>query len=135
MHFGDVIGIKAGKPGSTMLGGTGLAISAKCSHLDTALRYARIVASPETQRGLFFDHGGQPGHRSAWVDARTNAACCDFFTDTLATLDRAFVRPRYAGYLDFQDHAGDPIHEYLRRRGNPGKVLDTLNQMYRKSHQ
>ena len=118
---------------STMLGGTGLAISSKCAHLDTALRYARFVASPETQRGLFFDHGGQPGHRAAWTDPRTNAACSNFFHDTLPTLDRAFVRPRYAGYLDFQDRAGDPIHEYLRRGGNPAKVLDTLNELYRKS--
>jgi multiple sugar transport system substrate-binding protein len=133
LKFGDVIGIEAGKPGATMLGGTGLAISAKCAHLGAALKYARFVATGETQRGLFFDHGGQPGHRSAWVDDRTNAACSNFFRDTLPTLDRAFVRPRYSGYLNFQDHAGFPIHAYLRHGGDPGRVLDAVNALYRES--
>lgn len=133
LHFGEVIGMEAGKPGATMLGGTGLAISAKCRHLETAAEYAAFVAAPETQRGLFFEAGGQPGHRSAWAAPETNAACGNFFRNTLPTLDRAFVRPRYAGYLDFQDAAGAPIHNYLKNGGSPAQVLDRLNALYRKS--
>ena len=87
----------------TMLGGTGLAISARCQRKDIAAQFAQFVASPSTQCGIFFHSGGQPGHRSAWLDDRLNAACSNFFCDTLATLDRAFIRPRDAGYLDFQD--------------------------------
>ncbi len=133
LTFGDVIGIGAGTPGATMLGGTGLAISAKCRHVDAAVEYARFVASPAIQRGLFFESGGQPGHRSAWTAPETNQACSNFFADTLPTLDRAFVRPRYAGYLDFQDVAGDPIHDYLKHGGRAGDVLAKLNALYRQS--
>jgi len=131
VKFGDVIGIEKGRPGSTMLGGTGLAISARCAAPEVAADYARFVAAPETQRGLFFQAGGQPGHRGAWLDDAVNAASSNFFRDTLPTLDRAFIRPRYAGYLDFQDRAGDPIHAYLREGGNPAAVLDTLTELYR----
>ncbi len=135
VKFGDVIGIQADQPGATMLGGTGLTISARCKHPDIAAQYAQFVASGPTQRGIFFHSGGQPGHRSAWLDSSINAACSDFFHDTLPTLDRAFVRPRYSGYLDFQDHAGLPIHEFLRNGGDPGRVLEKVNSMYRESHQ
>ncbi|MDI1335833.1 MAG: extracellular solute-binding protein [Lacunisphaera sp.] len=135
LKFGDVIGIEAGKPGSTMLGGTGLAISAQCQHAEIAADYAMFCAAPDTQSGIFFHSGGQPGHRAAWLDNTTNAACTNFFRDTLPTLDRAFVRPRYNGYLNFQDHAGDPIHEFLRTGGNAGQVLDKVNELYRRSHQ
>lgn len=131
--FGDVIGITADQPGATMLGGTGLAISSKCKHPDVAAAYANFVASPETQRGLFFETGGQPGHRGGWLDEANNAACTNFFNDTLPTLDRAFVRPRYTGYLDFQDVAGDPIHDYLREGGNATVVLNKLDALYRES--
>jgi len=133
LKFGDVIGIKPGQPGATMLGGTGLAISARCKHSAIAADYAQFVAAPETQRGIFFHSGGQPGHRAAWLDETTNAACANFLRDTLPTLDRAFIRPRYNGYVKFQDHAGDPIHAFLRHGGNAGQVLDNLNELYRQS--
>ncbi|WOO42700.1 ABC transporter substrate-binding protein [Rubellicoccus peritrichatus] len=133
LKFGDVVGMTADKPGMTMLGGTGLAISARCKHLDVASAYAQFTASSDVQQGIFFDAGGQPGHRAAWLNPKLNTACSDFFVDTLPTLDRAFVRPRYAGYLDFQDHAGDPIHAYLREGGDAGAVLDALNKLYRET--
>ena len=138
IQFGDVIGIapnELGKvePGATMLGGTGLAISAKCQHPALAAEYAQYVASEAIQTGLFYEMGGQPGHRQAWLNAKADTECHGFFSNTLPTLDRAFVRPRYAGYLDFQDNAGFPIQDFLRNGGNVGALFDQLNAMYRES--
>lgn len=133
LRFGGIAEVAPGRKPTTMLGGTGLAISSHSQHPDIAAEYAAFVAAGETQRGLFYQNGGQPGHRTAWTDAAVNASCANYFRDTLETLDLAFVRPRYAGYLDFQDHAGDPIHAYLREGGDPAKVLDTVNQLYRES--
>jgi multiple sugar transport system substrate-binding protein len=116
-----------------MLGGTGLAISSKSANREAAIRYAMFVASPEIQRGLYFECGGQPGSRSAWEDPALNKASSDYFRATLPPLKRAFVRPRYAGYLDFQDQAGELIHAYLRKAGRASAVLDELNALYRKS--
>lgn len=133
--FGDVIGIEADKPGSTMLGGTGLAISSKCKHPEIAAQYAQFIASPEVQCGLFYQMGGQPGHRQAWLSEKANDECMDFFANTLPTLDRAFIRPRYSGYLDFQDNAGHPIQDFLRNGGSAKTLFDKLNSMYRESKQ
>jgi multiple sugar transport system substrate-binding protein len=133
IRFGDVIGFHAGQPGSTMLGGTGLAISASCAQPQIAAQYAQFVADGATQGGIYFQSGGQPGHRSVWLEPSANAACTNYFCDTLPTLERAFVRPRYAGYLNFQDRAGEPIHDFLRHGGDAGNVLDKVNQLYRES--
>ena len=117
----------------TILGGTGLAISSNCKHVDEAVDFAKFVASPEVQKTIYADNGGQPGHRRAWLDEEVNRITDDFFTGTLQTLDHAFVRPRYNGYLHFQDHAGAYIYEYLRSGGDPKQVLKQLNELYRES--
>ena len=133
LEFGDVIGIEAGKPGATMLGGAGLAISARCKHPDVAGAFAEFAASAAVQSGIYFASGGQPGHRGAWTNPELDAQCAGFFSRTLPTLDRAFVRPRYAGYLEFQDSACLHIHDYLRHGVDVRKTLDTVNRIYRET--
>jgi multiple sugar transport system substrate-binding protein len=69
------------------------------------------------------------------LDDEVNRTSSNYFRDTLPTLDRAFLRPRYAGYLGFQDRAGDPIWTWLREGGNVDGVLDTLDELYRTHRQ
>ena len=123
----------AGRPCRTTLGGAGLAISSRCANMNAALEYAVFVADPVCQRTLYFDSGGQPGHRSAWTDDRVNATCRNYFRNTLPALDRAFLRPRYPGYIYFQDRAGVPIRDYMRNGGDPRSVLAELNALYHES--
>ena len=122
-----------GKPLISTLGGTGLAISAQTSQSDWAIQFAQWVCSKLVQRTLYYETGGQPGHRAAWEDTVVNHHCNDFFQNTLSTLDQAFVRPRYNGYLHFQDLAGDPIRHYLMNGGDARQVLETVNTLYRES--
>jgi multiple sugar transport system substrate-binding protein len=133
IRFGEVVRIAPSVPSSTMLGGTGLAISATTRFAGIAAEYLMFAVAPETQRSLYFQSGGQPGLCSAWKDLSVNAASSNFFLDTLSQVSRAFVRPRYAGYPDFQDGAGFPIHVYLREGGSARAVLDELNGLYRSS--
>ena len=134
LEFGDLVEI-GGRPCRTTLGGAGLAISSRCAGVEAALDYAAFVADPVCLRTLYFDSGGQPGHRSAWTDARVNAACRNFFINTLPALDRAFLRPRYPGYLRFQDCAGAPIRDYLRQGGDERALLERLDSLYRESQE
>jgi len=135
LKFTDLVEIKGrGKLRST-LGGTGLAISARCRHLETALEYAAFTASPECQRTLYVTSGGQPGHRSAWFDEEANRLTNNYFRDTLPALDRAYLRPRYNGYLHFQDHAGDLVRDYMMNGGSVDRVLEGMNRLYRESKQ
>lgn len=117
----------AGKPLCTTLGGAGLAISSSTKHPKEALAYATYVASPETQRTLYTASGGQPGHRSAWLDDNANNLCNGFFRSTLSTLDRAWVRPRFPRFTTFQNQASMIVHDYLEHGGNAHSVLNQLN--------
>lgn len=120
-------------PLRSTLGGAGIAIAAKCQNMDVAVDYLLYTASPEVQKGIYFEAGGQPGYRKAWLDDEVNRRCNNFFKNTIADLDNSYIRPRYKGYLHFQDNAGNYIVDYLRRGGNPAKVLEKLNLLYRES--
>jgi multiple sugar transport system substrate-binding protein len=110
------------------LGGAGLAVSAASPAVGEAVRYATFVADPGTQRTVYFQGGGQPGHRSAWTDRAVNAACGGFFRATLPAVDAALLRPRHDGFLAFQQRAGELVHGWLRRGGDPDQVLAAMER-------
>ena len=128
--FDDMVDIHGHGRCQTTLGGTGLAISTGCQALEVARDYAMFSASPVIQRTLFFENGGQPGHRSAWLDAEVNRRSSNYFRNTLLALDRAYLRPRFPGYLHFQDHAGAPIRDYLMQGGSKQAVLAELKRLF-----
>lgn len=116
-----------GKVLRSTLGGAGLAVSRSCKHPDQALAYAEFTASPFIQKTLYMQSGGQPGHRGAWLDPTVNAASADFFANTLPTLDSAWVRPRFPGFIRFQDVASTLVHEYLTKRKSEYEVIRKMN--------
>lgn len=116
-----------GKPLRSTLGGAGLAISTRTRHPAEAAAYAQFVASGATQSGLYVTSGGQPGHRQAWLDDSGNALSNQFFRATLPTLDAAWVRPRFPGFIGFQDRASSIVHSYLENGGSEGEVLKALD--------
>ncbi len=131
VRFANIPGRGGGGPRGAILGGTGLAVSACARRLDVACDYAAYVASADVQRGAYVDAGGQPGHRAAWIDARVNAATGNFFVGTLDTLDRAYTRPCYDGYMAVQEGVALALHAFLREGGDPDAVLATLDDIHR----
>lgn len=132
LHYTDVVSFKQEQLRTT-IGGTGLAVSAFSKHKEIAIDFSRMVASGEFQRTVYVQHGGQPGHKSAWLDADVNYLTNDFFKNVLPVMENGYVRPRYNGYLHFQDHAGIPLQKCLRENGNPADALDEMNRIYRES--
>jgi len=130
LTFDDMVDIDGQGRCQSTLGGTGLAISSRCQTPDAARDYAMFTAGADMQRTLFFESGGQPGHRSAWEDAEVNRRSNDYFRNTLPALDRAYLRPRFPGYLHFQDHAGAPIRDFLMRGGSGLRVLAELKRLF-----
>jgi multiple sugar transport system substrate-binding protein len=113
------------------LGGAGVAVSSKTKHPRAAMDFAQFTASAEVQKGIYFQVGGQPGHRAAWLDDAVNAASTNFFRDTLQTLDEALLRPQFPGYMDFQD-AGTPVaHDCIAGKTQPTDAARELNRLYR----
>lgn len=121
------------RPFRSVLGGTGIAISALCKSTEAALDYLRQLTGPDWQRTLYGLSGGQPARRSAWKDASLNQVAHGFFERTLDGLETAYVRPRYPGYIQFQEEAGLPIVRYLQGGGNAASVLERVNTLYRDS--
>ncbi|HTT57223.1 MAG TPA: extracellular solute-binding protein [Opitutaceae bacterium] len=121
----------AGAPLRTVLGGAGLAVSARRPRAARALAYARFVASPVIQRTLYTAAGGQPGHRGAWLDPANNRFTGDYFARTLPALDRAWVRPRHDGAISFQERAGPVVHAALRGTLADAAALAQLDALHR----
>ena len=132
LETGGLIKVDGGGICRSTLGGAGLAISARCQDKEIAAQYAQYVASADCQKTIYFDSGGQPGYRGAWLDEEVNRRCNNFFESTLPTLETAYLRPRFNGYLAFQDAAGPVIHKYLREGGREKTVLNEMNRTFEK---
>lgn len=136
LTFGDVPSFDGKSRMTTTLGGTGLAISAQSKQIATAARFAAFAASAQFQRTLYCEAGGQPGHRLAWLDDANNARTRNYFRNTLPTLDRAFLRPRYAGYLHgFQELAGPVIRDHILQKLTATDALNAIDTLYRTSQE
>lgn len=133
LHFTDAPGLCGTDPAGTVLGGTGIAVSAASTQREIATDYALWIAGADCQKGVFFGSGGQPGNAVAWEDAACNAATHDFFCATRRTLDSAWLRPRYDGYMGFQDRGGDIVHAFLRGEAPARATLDALQAAYEES--
>ncbi|MSU49209.1 MAG: carbohydrate ABC transporter substrate-binding protein [Opitutus sp.] len=132
LKFGDLPAYR-GKRLRPTLGGTGIAVSSHCRHPEAALDYAMYITSVGCQRTLYFDNGGQPAHRLAWTDAEVNRRSNDFFQDTLGAMENSWIRPRYFGYMHFQDRGGDVVRDFLTDKIAARAALETLNETYRHS--
>jgi multiple sugar transport system substrate-binding protein len=131
--YADIPSLANDGPRGSHIGGTGLAISAQCKHPAEAAQYASYVASSACQRGEYFSSGGQPAHSDAWDDPQINRECHDFFRNTRQTIERAYVRPRYNGYIGFQYEAGRLIQLCLRESGDVDALMKDLDALYQQS--
>lgn len=117
----------------TTIGGTGISVSAFSRHKEAAVEFAKAVCSPQMQATFYVQHGGQPGHLSAWQDEDANRLCHNYFSNVLPTMQRGYLRPRYNGYLHFQDAAGEPLQRFLLNGGSAEAVLQQMNALYQRS--
>lgn len=122
-------------PEGSLLGGAGMAISALSKHIPIAVQFAMFTASPDIQRSVYVEGGGQPGHASVWRDQAVNHNTNGFFEQTLQTLERSYMRPRNKLFPAFQEQGGELLHAALRQFKKKEKisVSDTvvsLNRLY-----
>jgi multiple sugar transport system substrate-binding protein len=116
-----------------VLGGAGLAISAQTAYPEVAADFAAYAASGPVQSGIYAAAGGQPGHIDAWTSDEVNAYCGNFFADTLGAIENAYLRPRYDGFMPFQEQAGALLHGALFAEAPAADVMPQLERLYRAS--
>ena len=114
---------------ATVLGGVGIAVSAKCAHVEAAVRYVQYVTDPAVQAGEYFLSGGQPALRSAWESDETNKLANNFFRNTIQTIERAYLRPRFPGWNRFQEKGGDLLHELVVKDAPSREIAVAMNEL------
>ena len=116
-----------------LLGGAGCSLTRSCKDLEAAERYLTWLHTPKVMAGDYFAGGGQPGSRAAWLDEGVNAASNNFFRDTLKTLDNAYLRPRFHGFVPYFKAVGETVNHFLRGEGNKNETIDAIADGYAKA--
>lgn len=124
--------VSGGRPGST-LGGTGIGISARCAVTPELKKHLLWLMSDEAQRTFIPKHHGQPSRRAVWHDPAVNRRWANFYIDTAATIEAAYVRPRHAGWIGFQEDASASLRAALADRRPARATIDDLQTLYARS--
>lgn len=133
LRFADIPSFPGHGPRGAVLGGTGMAISARTAHAREALEFALWSAEPATQAGVYAMAGGQPAHPAAWESTEVNAKAGDFYRATRKTLEGAWVRPRHDGYMPFQDAGSRRLLEGLQKGESAPAITAALNTLHAQS--
>ncbi|MFK0161814.1 extracellular solute-binding protein [Rhizobium sp. NPDC090279] len=131
--FADMPVIDGSAPNGSALGGTGIAVSARTQAPEEAKAFARWIAGGPVQSGIYAESNGQPGHADAWVSDAVNTPALDFYRNTRATLEGAYVRPRHDGYMAFQSDASEAISDGLRTGERHTVLIEKLNRRFAQS--
>jgi multiple sugar transport system substrate-binding protein len=131
--FSDIPVVEERPADGSALGGTGIAVSAMTKAPEEAKAFARWIAGGSVQAGIYAAANGQPGHSDAWVSDVVNARTLDFYRNTRATLEGAFVRPRHDGYMEFQQAASDVLTHGLRDGESHTVMLEKINMLFAQS--
>ncbi len=128
LRYVDIPSGRRGVAGS-LLGGAGIAVSARSNSMAAAIDHAFWLASAPVQAGVYFDGGGQPGNSVAWDDDRTNEQTLDFFRGTRATLEGAYLRPRTSTYIELQDLLSPIVTRTLAGELSDRECVRQLNEL------
>ncbi|MGN9841072.1 hypothetical protein ACTMTI_23395 [Nonomuraea sp. H19] len=122
LSFSDAPAWPGRVPGS-VLGGTGLAVSRRRigAVRDAVRAHLRRLVSEPVQTKLFPASGGQPAARAAWASATT-----------VSTMEAAWIRPRFPGYITLQDRSSALIREGLLARVPARDLLGDLHKEWRR---
>lgn len=113
LGFAAFAGIAVPYDAGTAIGGTAMGISRHSVQQDAALAFASYMASDVVQANLVAEHHGQPGGHCGWTDADMDAHYNGFFSSVISTVEGAWIRPRYEGYVEFQRLGGEAIARSL----------------------
>jgi multiple sugar transport system substrate-binding protein len=129
LRFHDLPGLASARPAGSTIGGAGFGISASCREPAAAFSYARYLFLADTQRRFAALHG-QPARVEAWEDAEIDERFGGCFTATRQTMEGCWIRPRYPGYLSFQEKAGALLEHHLRGDLAEPSLMDALRGLH-----
>jgi multiple sugar transport system substrate-binding protein len=130
LAFADAPGWRGGSPLS-VLGGTGLAVSARAYGDPAVEQWTRAFLTDDVQTALVTAAGGQPAHGDVWRSGSVDDHWGGFYSSTARTLEHAWVRPRVPGWIDLQDEGSSVVRDCVTGAGDPHAAVGHLNRAYR----
>jgi len=130
ISFSDIPAFGPRGCAGAILGGAGIGVSRSRPNTALAVEYARALATPDYQRGEYTSSGGQPASASAWRDEHCDAVTNGFFSSTRATLEQAYLRPTFDGFIPFFKAAGERLHSYLTGESSLETTTEWLRAAY-----
>lgn len=101
-----------------------------CAQPEAARAHILRLMSAEVQIGLYSELGGQSADRRAWLDPGAERRGGGFYSATRRTVEAAWVRPRFAGYVAFQAEASAVLRDGLLAGLPPGPLLSRVNEKF-----
>lgn len=132
LKYGNLITLN-NNPLRSILGGTGIAISANCNQIELALDFSLYCSSVEVQSNIYLYAGGQPVREEVWNSEKIKDFSGAFFTDSYLSHKQALIRPRYNGYVSFQEKAGVPLQQYISGKISANSALNSISRYYQDS--
>ncbi|MEM1431931.1 MAG: carbohydrate ABC transporter substrate-binding protein [Pseudomonadota bacterium] len=129
--FSDPPGSACPDASGGVLGGTGIAFSRRSTPSPDVLAHVASLMTEQAQRRLLPAFSGQPSARAAWTDPSVNLRAGEFYASTLASTEKALLRPRFDGYVAFQTAASHRVRAALAAREDPVVTLSALRTLWR----
>jgi multiple sugar transport system substrate-binding protein len=70
--------------------------------------------------------------REVWDDSDINSLYGNCYFATRSTIEQSWIRPRYDGYIRFQEKAGSLVETHLRGSLSEKLLLDKLQRLHAK---
>ena len=121
-----------GSPKGTVLGGTGLGITRSCRNLENAFKLITFLAGADVQTKLMMEHHGQPARVEAWRGCQADGLFRGSHKNLCTTMESAWTRPRFAGYIVWQDASGKLVERLLAGDLSEQAFLDALIRSWEK---
>nr|WP_238351053.1 extracellular solute-binding protein [Kribbella shirazensis] len=119
--------------GNGTLGGTGLAITPRSySKVLAVTKYVRGLLDVRTQLEVVSAVGGQSATAAVWESSAVDTAWNGHYSATLGTLRASYIRPRFDGWIGFQDELAERVRELLGNDDDPGRAVDRIEDDFRK---
>jgi multiple sugar transport system substrate-binding protein len=117
--------------GNGTLGGTGLAVTPRAySRVLAVTKYVRGLLDVRTQLDVVAPVGGQSATTAVWESAEVDRAWNGHYSATLGTLTTSYVRPRFDGWIGFQDELSERVRELLGNDDDPAAAVDRIEDDY-----
>ncbi|MFG1910201.1 hypothetical protein [Kribbella sp. NPDC048928] len=119
--------------GCGTLGGTGLAVTPRSyAKVLAVTKYVRGLLDVRTQLDVVSQVGGQSATAAVWESAEVDRAWSGHYSATLETLRTSFVRPRFDGWIGFQDELSERVGELLGNDEDAAAAVDRIEDDFRK---